>query len=150
MTGLSETQEAPDQSEGPFTDDPEESVNTSASPTGSRPAPLPETRLTYAFAKERGLIVLDGAARPAVLGGRGEPDPWALIEAQRAVGAPVAVEQMPAEAFERRLSEIYSVSGIDAGEFASEGDEGTWRRWRKACPRRRICSIVRMTPRLSD
>ena len=33
-------------------------------------------RLTYAFAKERGLIVLDAAARPAVIGARGRPDPF--------------------------------------------------------------------------
>ena len=84
----------------------------------------PDVRLAYAFAKERGLVVLDSGVRPAVIGARGEPDPWALIEAQRAVGGPIKVEPMPVDAFERRLSEIYSVSGIDADEFAGEGDEG--------------------------
>ncbi|MGF1543570.1 MAG: type II secretion system ATPase GspE [Parvularculaceae bacterium] len=85
-------------------------------------APKPAA-LTYAFAKERGLVILDPAAAPVVVGARGAPDPWALLEAQRAVGAPIAIEEMPPEAFERRLSEIYSVSGVDADEFAGGGDE---------------------------
>lgn len=81
-------------------------------------------RFTYAFAKERGLVVLDDAARPVVLGARGKPDPWALIEARRVADAPVDVEIMPAEAFERRLSEIYSVSGVDAEDLALGGEVG--------------------------
>ena len=80
-------------------------------------------KLTYAFAKEHGLLILDGAAHPAVIGARGDPDPWALLEARRVVNAPIAVDLMPADAFERRLSEIYSVDGIDADDFAMEGDE---------------------------
>jgi general secretion pathway protein E len=83
-----------------------------------------KTRLAYAFAKERGLIVLDGEARPVVLGARGKaPDPWAVIEARRAVGAPVAVDLLPADAFERRLSEIYSVEGFSAADLDLDGDE---------------------------
>lgn len=84
-------------------------------------APL---RFTYAFAKERGLVVLDDAVTPAVVGARGQPDPWALIEARRVIDAPITVEEMPAEAFERRLSEIYSLSGVDANDLALGGDEG--------------------------
>lgn len=74
-------------------------------------------RLTYAFAKEHGLLVLEPEARPVVIGARGKPDPWALLEARRAVDAPIAVDEMPVEAFERRLSEIYAVAGIDADAF---------------------------------
>ncbi|GJL90718.1 type II secretion system ATPase GspE [Hyphococcus sp.] len=82
------------------------------------------TRLAYAFAKERGLIVLDAEARPVLLGARGKaPDPWALIEARRAVGAPVAVDLLPPDAFERRLSEIYSVEGISTADLDLAGDE---------------------------
>lgn len=80
-------------------------------------------RLAYAFAKERGVIVLDGEARPVVVGVRGDADPWALIEARRAVGAPISVDKMPADAFERRLSEIYSVEGISTDDFDLAGDD---------------------------
>lgn len=82
------------------------------------------TRLAYAFAKERGLIVLDAEATPVVLGARGRPDPWALIEARRAVGSPVTVDTMPAEAFERRLSEVYSVEGISTSDLNLDDEEG--------------------------
>ncbi len=82
------------------------------------------TRLAYAFAKERGLIVLDDNARPVMLGARGTaPDPWAVIEARRAVGAPVAVDVMPPDVFERRLSEIYSVEGFSAADLDLNGEE---------------------------
>lgn len=81
-------------------------------------------KLTYAFAKERGLVVLDAGARPIVIGARGEPDATALIEARRAVDAPIVIDRMPPDAFERRMSEIYSVDGIRAGDFEMEGDEG--------------------------
>ncbi len=80
-------------------------------------------RLTYSFAKEHGLIVLDDTAHPAVIGARGEPDPWALIEARRVVDAPIVVEEMPGDAFERRLSEIYAVSGIDADALGLANEE---------------------------
>lgn len=80
-------------------------------------------RLTYAFAKEFGLLILDSDARPAVIGARSDPDPWALLEARRIVNAPISVDLMPPDAFERRLSEIYSVDGIRADDFVMEGDE---------------------------
>lgn len=85
-------------------------------------APLP-IKLTYAFAKENGLVILDGAARPALLGSRGKPDPKALLEARRLVNAPIVVDEMPADAFERRLSAIYSADGIRADDFKMEKGE---------------------------
>lgn len=80
-------------------------------------------RLTYAFAKEHGLVVLDPQARPARVGSRGAPDPMALLEVRRIVRAPIEVDVMPGEAFERRLSEIYSAAGIRADDFELEGGE---------------------------
>ena len=74
-------------------------------------------RLTYAFAKEHGLLVLEPEARPVLIGARGKPDPWALLEVRRVVDHPISVDEMPVEAFERRLSEIYAVAGIDADAF---------------------------------
>ena len=82
-----------------------------------------DIRFTYAFAKERGLVILNAAAAPAVVGARGKPDPWALIEARRVVGKAISVEEMPGEAFERRLSEIYSAQGIDADSLSLSDDD---------------------------
>ena len=77
-------------------------------------APPVPTRFTYAFAKEQGIVVLEENIGTITLGARGEPDPMALIEARRVAGRPIRIEAMPAEAFDRRLSEIYSVSGFEA------------------------------------
>ena len=82
-----------------------------------------DIRFTYAFAKERGLVVLNAEAAPAIVGARGKPDPWALIEARRVVGKAIAIEEMPGEAFERRLSEIYSAQGIDADSLSLGDDD---------------------------
>ena len=92
-------------------------------PEAADETPRPAARLAYAFAKERGMLVLDGAARPVVLGVRGDPDPWALIEARRAVGAPIKIDKLPEDAFERRLSEIYSVEGIPTDDFDLASDD---------------------------
>lgn len=80
-------------------------------------------KLAYAFAKENGLVILDAEARPARVGARGKPDAMALIEVRRIVRAPIIVDEMPADAFERRLSEIYSVDGIRADDFKMEQGE---------------------------
>lgn len=83
----------------------------------------PAIKLTYAFAKEKGLVLLDASARPARVGSRGKADPVALLEVRRVVNAPIVVDQMPADAFERRLSEIYSADGIRADDFKMEKGE---------------------------
>lgn len=80
-------------------------------------------KLAYAFAKENGLVILDAEARPARVGARGKPDAMALIEVRRIVRAPIIVDEMPADAFERRLSEIYSADGIRADDFKMEQGE---------------------------
>ena len=98
------------------------SSSASDTPPVSVPTPAP-ARLAYAFAKERGILVLNADVRPIVIGARANPDPWALIEARRAVGGPIVVDEMPAEAFERRLSEIYSVEGISTEELDFDGEE---------------------------
>jgi len=82
-------------------------------------------QLSYAFANENGLLVLDNTKNPILLGARAKdpskdhtinpserPNPMAIIEARRCLRAPVRVEIMPVDAFERRLSEIYSLEGI--------------------------------------
>ena len=89
----------------------------------SQTANAPKVKLTYAFAKENGLVILDAAARPARVGARGKPDPFALVEVRRVVNAPIVIDVMPADAFERRLSEIYSADGIRADDFQMEKNE---------------------------
>lgn len=86
-----------------------------------------EVRFAYAFAKENGLLHMgrgaDGKALIGVrAGGDGAPaaDPWALAEAYRAVGAAVTVEALPADIFERKLSEIYSAEGLTAATFEED------------------------------
>ncbi len=90
-------------------------------------APL---RFTYGFAKENGIVLLDANdAQKAVVGvragadGRSDVDPWALAEAYRAAGRPIQIENLPADLFERKLSEIYSAEGLTAATF--EGQEGS-------------------------
>lgn len=87
------------------------------------PEAATRVKLAYAFAKENGLVVLDAQARPARVGARGKPDPMALVEVRRIVRAPIIVDEMPADAFERRLSEIYSADGIRADDFRMEQGE---------------------------
>lgn len=88
-------------------------------------------KLSYSFAKEHGLIILDGTVEPVVLGARAinedaRPDPFAILEARRCVRARVKVEMLPPDAFERRLSEIYSVEGISTDELdLTESDDLT-------------------------
>ena len=84
---------------------------------------IPDFRFTYSFAKEYGLIVLQNTVSPATVGVRGEPSTKALLEARRALAMPITLDQMPDEAFDRRLSEIYSVDAITAEEFESDGED---------------------------
>ena len=83
----------------------------------------PDIRFAYSFAKEFGLIVLESDGDNAVLGARGRPSGQAVLEARRAVNRPVVIDEMSSEAFDRRLSEIYSVDAINADEFSMEGDD---------------------------
>ncbi len=84
---------------------------------------------TYAFAKENGLVFMghDAAGRGIVgarVDAKGEVDagPWALAEAYRAAGGPIGVEGLPADIFERKLSEIYSAEGLAAATFNDDAD----------------------------
>ena len=91
------------------------------------PAPAPKRRFGYGFARDAGLVLLDGEGG-AVIGARadaeGAPaaDPWALAEAYRASGG-ARVEPLEKGIFERRLSEIYSSEGLSAATFEDEGTE---------------------------
>jgi general secretion pathway protein E len=73
--------------------------------------------LAYAFAKKHGLILIDDGAESggaAVVGLREGASPAALIEARRALRAPLRVEPLSRSEFERRLSETYAGDGLGA------------------------------------
>ena len=72
-------------------------------------------RLAYAFAKKSGVLLLD-LGETAVVGLREGADPAALIEARRALRAPLRVEPLSRAEFERRLSETYAGDGLAASD----------------------------------
>ncbi|ADM09772.1 general secretion pathway protein E [Parvularcula bermudensis HTCC2503] len=90
----------------------------------------PDIRFTYAFAKENGLILLgkepDGQL---AIGARAGEDgktaasPWSLAEAWRVAGNRARIDLLPADIFERKLSEIYSAEGLTAATFDGADDE---------------------------
>ena len=84
-------------------------------------------RFTYAFAKEQGMLLLDASGAEAVIGVREGSDVasdlYTLVEARRAAGKPVRMEELDAKVFERRLSEIYSVEGLSAATFEEDSVE---------------------------
>ena len=85
-----------------------------------------ETRsLTYAFAKDKGLVVMGEEDGAISLGVRAGADPMAIIEARRALGRPLRFTSLDAGRFERELSEAYARSAIEneeADAMDSHGD----------------------------
>lgn len=78
--------------------------------------------LAYAFAKERGVVLL-GMGERARVGLRDGADMRALLEARRALGAPLDVETMAPVEFDRQLSEIYAGAGIEEAELSDETEQ---------------------------
>lgn len=83
-------------------------------------------RFSYSFAKENGLVYLgkDEKGAPQIglkqgLDGSREASPWAVVEALRLSGSGTNSELLPADVFERKLSEIYSSEGLAAATFDS-------------------------------
>ncbi|MEO1309443.1 MAG: type II secretion system ATPase GspE [Pseudomonadota bacterium] len=80
----------------------------------------PQERFSYAFAKDTGVMLLERENGRAVIGVRGRPSPWALIEARRAARAPLDIRTLTLEDFEKRLSETYAVAGVGAEDLAGD------------------------------
>ncbi len=71
--------------------------------------------LSYAFARDKGVLVLPG--RPHLtLGVRTGADPMSLLEARRALGARFDVEALSASAFDKELSSSYARDALDGEE----------------------------------
>ncbi len=79
--------------------------------------------LSYAFAREHGIVVLD-IGDVAHVGVCGPPRPASLLEVRRALGLPVTVEALTPAVFDRRLSEVYAVGAIEADAIADEFNNG--------------------------
>jgi len=79
--------------------------------------------LNYAFAKEKGVLLLSMGTQARV-GLRDGAAAWPLTEVRRALGVPLTVERLGKAEYERRLSENYAVDGIaaDLGEESVGGD----------------------------
>ncbi|WP_374467840.1 type II secretion system ATPase GspE [Phenylobacterium sp.] len=69
--------------------------------------------LAYAFAKKHGVVLLEDGETP-LLGLREGADPLAVLEARRALRAPIRVTPLARAEFERRLSEAYAGEGLGA------------------------------------
>ena len=93
-------------------------------PDGAAPQPV---NIPYGFAKRFGVALLDGEPdRRPVVALRADADPRALIEVRRYLARPFDLERVPAEAFERILSERYAMDGqaaADAADSLGLGDE---------------------------
>jgi len=71
------------------------------------PSELAPTQFTYAFAKDKGLVVLSGRDRLTVAVRQGA-DPLALIEARRALGDVFAVEAFDKDKYDQILAEAFA------------------------------------------
>ncbi len=78
--------------------------------------------LTYAFARDKGLVVLSEAGDAVELGVRAGVAPQSIIEARRALGRPLRFTHLDAPTFERELSEHYARSAVDGGETEAAMD----------------------------
>ncbi|MGF1462894.1 MAG: type II secretion system ATPase GspE [Maricaulaceae bacterium] len=80
--------------------------------------------LAYGFAKDQGVVLLDGRADgPAVLGVRPDAPGPAILEARRVLGRPVRLSPMDADAFDRTLSELYASAGFEGSDFSDSVSE---------------------------
>ncbi|MDZ4762245.1 MAG: type II secretion system ATPase GspE [Alphaproteobacteria bacterium] len=81
------------------------------------------TRLPYPFARQHGVIDLGGDTLARICLKQGA-DPMALIEVRRVIGLPIEVETAAPAQFERKLSEVYSATGLDIGGAEDIGRAG--------------------------
>lgn len=79
--------------------------------------------IAYAFAREKGVVVIPGADNQTV-GVRAGADPMSLIEVRRVLGRAFDLQPMDRGEFERVLSEVYGGRALDGGEAeaALDGD----------------------------
>ncbi|MEL6860039.1 MAG: type II secretion system ATPase GspE [Pseudomonadota bacterium] len=76
----------------------------------------PSLDLSYAFAKDKGLVVLNTSESQVRIGVRNGADPFSLIEARRVLRRPLKLEAMAPQDFERALTEHYAREGVSGDE----------------------------------
>ncbi len=81
-------------------------------------APAPVRAIDYAFAKERGVVLLSDAP-PWRIALREAGDPLALVEVRRVLGAPFEVVTLAPAAFDEALSQRYAVTSEAARRIAT-------------------------------
>lgn len=85
---------------------------------------LADLDLSYGFARDKGIVLLERNGATAKIGVRNGADPFALVEARRVIRLPFTIEPLDGPAFERALTEHYArerVSG-DEAEAALDKD----------------------------
>ncbi len=82
--------------------------------------------LSYAFARDKGLVVLGIESAQVRIGVRAGADPRNLIEVRRVLQRPLTLEALGVQAFERALTEHYARDGVsgDEAEAALDGPGG--------------------------
>lgn len=73
---------------------------------------MPRSQVTYAFAKDKGIVVVPGQAG-LTFAVREGASPVSLLEARRVVGLPARLVSMTPVQFERQLSESFGQTGVD-------------------------------------
>jgi general secretion pathway protein E len=68
-------------------------------------------QFTYAFAKDKGVVVLPGRDE-LTLGVRAGADPLALVEARRALGTAFKLEALDRDAYERMLADVFAADAL--------------------------------------
>lgn len=76
-------------------------------------ATISPTRLSYAFAKTHGVLVL-GGAQTAILARRPGATLEALVEARRVLGIPAAIKDVSEAEFEAQASQIYAQADLSS------------------------------------
>lgn len=84
---------------------------------------IAETDLSYGFARDKGIVLLDRDADAARLGVRHGADPFALVEARRVLRMPITIEAMDGAVFERALTEHYAREGVSGDEAEAALDK---------------------------
>jgi general secretion pathway protein E len=78
--------------------------------------------LDYGFARTHGVVQLNDGGPPLRVGLRPGADPLVLVEARRALGGPLAVEQLSTAEFDAALAKRYAVSSEAARSLAAGFD----------------------------